>query len=312
MSKRDLRIDTARGIACILLVSYHTIGNSPATGLRLAVDSPIAVANSWLAYLRMPLFTVLSGKVLRLILPLICVGYLFAVVQMITPGANYKISAEQLPLLMFWPYEHFWFLQALFIVFITISVLDINYLLKRKLSFISIFCISAVLFIYRDNFTSFFSFNKALYLFPFFVFGIGMSRFCRNLQKSFDIFYLLSAPLIGLFVTIFIFGKNGEMEKFYPLLLGLLLCTTVISCVKENELLAKIGVFSYSIYLFHVFGTSAVRIFLFHCGIHSLTILFPACLMGGLLFPIAVYQLVRSIPYLSRLMIGARCRPRTI
>ncbi|WP_408736502.1 acyltransferase family protein [Acetobacter sp. UBA5411] len=175
MLKRDLKVDTARGIACILLVSYHTIGYSPLTGLRLAADSPIAIVNSWLAYLRMPLFTILSGivyawrpvlpghtiaflkgKVLRLILPLICVGYLFAVVQMITPGANYKVSLEQFPFLMFWPYEHFWFLQSLFIIFIVISFIDKNNSLKTNKGFISIFFLSSILFVYRDNFTTFF------------------------------------------------------------------------------------------------------------------------------------------------------------
>ncbi|WP_291367284.1 hypothetical protein [Acetobacter sp. UBA5411] len=139
-----------------------------------------------------------------------------------------------------------------------------------------------------------------------------MSRFCKNLQKSFDIFYLLSFPLIGIFLTLSIFGKTVDIEKFYPLLLGILLCTIIISSVKDSSFLEKIGVFSYSIYLFHVFGTSAVRIAMLRFGIHSLAILFPACLAGGLLLPIAVHQMVKSVPYLSRLMIGARCRPRNV
>jgi len=56
----NLRLETLRGLACILLVLYHVVGSDPAQGLMLA-DGWLRWLNDGLAYLRMPLFTFLSG-----------------------------------------------------------------------------------------------------------------------------------------------------------------------------------------------------------------------------------------------------------
>jgi peptidoglycan/LPS O-acetylase OafA/YrhL len=61
-SKRNIPVDTLRGLACILLVAYHVIGVTPESGLRLH-DGILKNANELLAYIRMPLFTFLSGFV---------------------------------------------------------------------------------------------------------------------------------------------------------------------------------------------------------------------------------------------------------
>ena len=59
-----LHLDTIRGLACLLLVTYHVVGPDRFTGMRVAdgsfyrtvlADGPLLV--------RMPLFTFLSGFV---------------------------------------------------------------------------------------------------------------------------------------------------------------------------------------------------------------------------------------------------------
>jgi len=55
-------IETLRGLACVLLVRYHVIGADPWQGLCIA-DGPVRWLNDGIAYLRMPLFTILSGLV---------------------------------------------------------------------------------------------------------------------------------------------------------------------------------------------------------------------------------------------------------
>ena len=92
---RNLEIDTLRGLACLLLVAYHVIGATPSIGLKLS-DGLLRELNDDLAYIRMPLFTFLSGfvyalrpyagnwsaylkgKATRLLVPMLFVGTLFA------------------------------------------------------------------------------------------------------------------------------------------------------------------------------------------------------------------------------------------
>lgn len=105
---RDVAIDSLRGIAIILMVTGHVIGNVAETGMRVADDSGWRYFYLLLEDVRMPLFTALSGlvyglrplttfsgyprlikgKVRRLLVPLVTVGLSFHVVQSLTPGTN--------------------------------------------------------------------------------------------------------------------------------------------------------------------------------------------------------------------------------
>ena len=57
------RIQSLRGLACLLLVGFHVVGVDSAAGLRFADDSLPRLATSLLIHVRMPLFTFLSGFV---------------------------------------------------------------------------------------------------------------------------------------------------------------------------------------------------------------------------------------------------------
>jgi fucose 4-O-acetylase-like acetyltransferase len=100
-----VQIDTIRGLACVLLVAYHVVGSEPSNGLLLA-DGPYRLAADLLAYIRMPLFTFLSGyvyawrpfngyihsflrgKVRRLLIPMVVVGSVFVFARVVTPGTH--------------------------------------------------------------------------------------------------------------------------------------------------------------------------------------------------------------------------------
>ncbi len=146
---RDPRIDTVRGIACLLLVAYHVVGSDNQSGMRVIDDSGFRRFSDALAYVRMPLFAVLAGviyatkpvssgsyrrflksKALRLLVPLIFVGLPFAVLQRIIPGANSYIELNSVPAILIFPYAHFWFLQALFVVFLVITSAEVGAAVK--------------------------------------------------------------------------------------------------------------------------------------------------------------------------------------
>src|SRR6056297_1823840 len=106
---KDLSIETLRGIAIILVVIGHVIGSKSDGGMRVADDSFLRHLYFSFQYLRMPLFTVISGwvyalrpvapgnvtsftikKIRRIILPLIFVGGSYYVIQSILPGTNFS------------------------------------------------------------------------------------------------------------------------------------------------------------------------------------------------------------------------------
>nr|WP_295373393.1 acyltransferase family protein [uncultured Sphingosinicella sp.] len=60
---REAALDSARGVACLLLVAYHAVGATGALGMRVPSDSPYRFVTDALSYVRMPLFTLLSGMV---------------------------------------------------------------------------------------------------------------------------------------------------------------------------------------------------------------------------------------------------------
>ena len=134
-----LKIDTLRGLACVLLIAYHVIGFNAETGLKLS-EGALRDINDTLVFIRMPLFTFLSGlvyafrpfsfggqsfiykKVRRLLFPMLSVGTIFALLQAFTPGANSN-EIDWLTLHIK-PVAHFWFIESLFIVFTFVLICE--------------------------------------------------------------------------------------------------------------------------------------------------------------------------------------------
>jgi uncharacterized membrane protein len=62
-SLESARVQTLRGLACLLLVAFHTVGSTAASGLHVPDDSRYREFTNLFVHLRMPLFTFLSGLV---------------------------------------------------------------------------------------------------------------------------------------------------------------------------------------------------------------------------------------------------------
>ncbi|NTW74099.1 MAG: acyltransferase [Chlorobiaceae bacterium] len=313
--RRNIPIDTLRGMACIFLVAYHVIGITPESGLRLH-DGVLKEANDLLAYVRMPLFTFLSGfvyawrpyrddwqkfmhgKVRRLIIPMLFVGTVFACFQAITPGTNSMVADWRF--LHLKPVAHFWFIESLFLIFLVLVPLEHFRILDRRLGLFAVFVVSALLFVSNAG-TPWFSIAGAAYLLPFFLSGLYCSRFPLEFRHqralgaiflSFVIMYLL------------LYGQEsiGGRRSFNALVIGMVSCVALLYIRFESGALASIGLYSYTIYLFHVFFTAASRIFFKSFGLKHIGILFVLGTIIGLAGPVLV-DLVASKFTLARLLL---------
>lgn len=136
-----LQINVMRGFFILMLVTYHIVGSDENSGLKLS-DGLIRTVTNGLDFLRMPLITAIGGivyalkpcrrasdglglfaekKIRRLLVPMLFVGTMFAFVQSMTSGTNQ--APVDFSTLHFIPVAHFWYLESLFWIFISIWVL---------------------------------------------------------------------------------------------------------------------------------------------------------------------------------------------
>lgn len=307
MESRKLKIDTLRGIACLLLVAYHVIGSNPASGLKIA-EGPYRELNDLLGYMRMPLFTFLSGivyayrpfrtghadflskKARRLLLPMLTVGTLFALLQAVIPGTNSRV--EHWYLLHINPIAHFWFIESLFILFVLIVLFETLKLFDDGMRFLLVFCAMSALYL-SDIGTNYFSVSGFIYLAPYFLLGMAVQRYewlkhIPGLAGSLFVLCVIAAFILAYAGWLPIFEKRS----LPGLIMGLSSCLALLLIGPELKLLARIGVFSYSIYIFHVFFTAGTRILLNKVEVSQLELVLLASVLMGVLGPILVERVL--------------------
>lgn len=311
---KDASIQSLRGLAVLLMVAGHVIGSGAARGMQVDDDSIWRYFYLGLADIRMPLFTVLSGLVYamrpltprgdfgelargksrRLLLPLLTVGALLFVMQIAVPGTN--SDKELSGFWRIWVYgeEHLWFLEAIFLIFLTVGLLDYFGVLSTPKGWAISTGVALVLFvaIRLPESLNFFSINGYLRLLPFFLIGYGMHRFGK-----FSVTGKVALGVIALFVAVYAVRLLTIFNQWTPdeftrravsLAVGVLGVTLIYSARKliEARPLAWLGAFSFGVYLLHVFGAAAARMALGKVGMETEIIVFMICLVIGVGLPI--------------------------
>jgi fucose 4-O-acetylase-like acetyltransferase len=330
--KKDTSIETLRGLAIILVVMGHVIGSGSDGGMRVQDDSFLRHLYYTFQYLRMPLFTVISGwvyalrpatldnladfnfkKVRRIILPLIFVGGAYYIIQYLVPGTNVKMPLQDIWQIIIFPYTFYWYLNALFLVFIIVSVVDAYKLADTFMGWLVFFVLSLALLFLRDLFIpeslpSYFGFKHAIYLLPFFIIGIGIKRFKAQFDNK--IFVWINAVILiaGLIVQQLIWYDIIQYDLSSSGGLGLLIGVSgVIICLRIHfsfRWLVWMGGYAYTIYLFHSFGTSGGRIVLHALGIQHTAPVFFFSLLLGLFLPILIELILDRFGITRMLFLG--------
>jgi len=159
--------------------------------------------------------------------------------------------------------------------------------------------------------TEWLSIDGAIYLFPYFLAGLLTARFGHALNDSKRIYGW--AVLAALAVLVY---ANAEQLPTSPrtapaLAIGLITCVSLLLTRLHSPLLAAIGIYSYSIYLFHVFGTAASRIVLAGIGVESTALLLACGIAAGIALPILVDRVASRSDLGRRLLLGkGKGRPR--
>ncbi|TWI56587.1 fucose 4-O-acetylase-like acetyltransferase [Pseudomonas duriflava] len=326
--EKDLRIETIRGLALFLMVAGHVIGSSGDQGMKVSDDSFLRYLYDSLVYIRMPLFTAISGyvyalrpvtessilmrfyqgKFKRILIPMIVVSTLFFVMQSLVPNTNTKPQWSDIFSIYFFSYAHFWFLQSIFCIFLVVAVIEKIGLLSSIRNYLVIMAIGIVASLNYESFPEFFCFYKAVQLFPFFLLGLGLYRYSDQLvtikkQVTIALCLLVLVVIDQAYLFDQIDFSDSEMS-----LIGTALGLTAIYMIITKRIyfkpLAWLGYFSFEIYLFHVFGTAGSRIVLNKLSIHDPWIMFTVSMVLGLLLPVMLKKAVERINILNLAFFG--------
>lgn len=313
-------IDTLRGLACLLLVSFHVVG-VPNTGLRLPDSHWLARANDLLYYLRMPLFSLISGyvyaarpfrgdarnfiagKTRRLLLPMLTMGTLYALIQRLTPWTN-SDGVDRWWLLHIVPVAHFWFLEALFLIFLLVIALESLQMLTRPWTFWLVFGAAALLFVFVRP-PVYFGLAGATYLLPFFLFGLACRRF--DLRSR-----LARGSAAALLLCALAWLATHSNREFAGIFAGLVVSLTSAFLLLRSGWqvgwLAWVGSFSFAIYLMHVFFSAAARMSLSALGVSDPYLHTLWGTGAGVLGPIAASYVIARSARLELLLLGQHSR----
>lgn len=326
---RNDSIDTLRGIACLLLVAYHVAGTGygSGSGFTLPRDHALVQFNDTLFYFRMPLFAFLSGfvyawnpyrgdakrfftgKVRRLLVPMFIVGTVFALLRASVAGAN--DVDQQWWLMHIRPVGHYWFLESMFLIFLAVATAESLGWLRNEKSLAAIFAVAIVVHSFANP-PPHFGLAGVVFLLPYFVFGLWLSRF-RSEPWPTNVVAFMGAAALAVVAYHLLIGGEWDQEA-HPLaaILSCYLCALALHVQPKVAALAWIGRASFAIFLMHVFFTAGTRV-AYKLVLPDLPVngVLAISFAAGILGPMICADLLRRLPPWGPCVIGERASNAT-
>jgi surface polysaccharide O-acyltransferase-like enzyme len=308
-------IQSLRGLACLLLVAFHVIGSEATSGMRVEDDSIYRLFGNLMVHIRMPLFTFLSGyvyawrpvlpgratefarrKVTRLLVPLLVASTIYFLVTLIVPDSHGRIELASVWRIWVFPYVHFWFLQAIIAIFAAVAVLEHFGALATRTRYgavlLSAFALNLTVPL---DFPTFFSLSKAAYLSPFFLLGVGANRFNEIFVNPGTIWACSTAFVLTMCIhAAAVLAPAGDFAARGTLLGTTISATGALALwywFPQIWTLARLGVYAFTIYLYHPLFAGATLKALQFLGMTSDATLFVCALSAGLIGPIVLERI---------------------
>lgn len=340
---RNIPVDTLRGVACLFLVTFHVIGHTATEGIQVADDSALRYYTDSVDYLRMPLFTLLSGlvyawrplgdvhgygtfmakKARRLLVPYIVFVPAIGITQTVLDSTNTSREFEPLTWLLY-SLSPYWFLLTTFWIFAVVALLDSLGLLSSRVNFAVLFLasVAVVLFTTTESFRVL-QLGQALTLAPFFLAGVGMVRFSLFPSRT-GVKVALTAVLLAVIVAVQLslngffsnfgaFSDSGPVDSRHSVLgiaLGVLFPLVFLSWNLSSRALAWIGRYSSGIFLLHSFAIGGSRVILGALGVESQPVEFVVLSIAGVGLSILGVVLLRKVA-VGRLVLGENMTKKT-
>jgi len=328
--QRISNIETLRLVAVFSLVAYHTIGTTAQSGLELAYPHPLRYAADLLIDLRMPMFAFISGwiyaqrpvapngfggfflsKARRLYIPGVVAAVSFWTISTFivpdTAGQNAPIVN-----VVTLTYVHYWFLHAILITLLGISVVEA--LWRAPLGPFALGVSALIFFLLPGIYIPFLHLNGVLYLAPFFLIGVLIARQedLVHQMRTTVVIVSVTAAGIGLALNMETLLSTGAMSldrrDLQSALLSIGLIILLLLFLPRLKALSGFGSIAFTIYLYHVFGTSGMRRAAEAVGIESIPVMFILCVAAGFGVPIMIHFLFLQTVTTRTFVLGIRQR----
>ena len=301
--ERDKLVDCLKGYACFLVVFGHVIMGIRKAGIDVPFFSEYIEKFIWTFHV--PLFMFLSGyvyrltgewkgkgsrikfighKLLNLGIPYFVFSTVYIGINSFVPGVNNQAKLSDI--LTLWyktPTSQYWFLYALFVLFVYWTILSI-FLSNWQIT-VALYVVGYILIVFDI------SLGTLGFGIPYAIsFGIGTTVQSLvidkwDLKKKL-ILIILQVIIVGLFIWTKMTGKNiiDDVEEILGISASIALISILIKSNIIKKVLLFINTYSFPIYLLHTIFTAGLRIALNKIGIKYYWI----HVLGGMLFGIAI------------------------
>lgn len=316
--KRDQLVDCLKGYACLLVVFGHVIMGVRNTG-NLEIPLIFKYIEDFIWTFHVPLFMFLSGyvysmlggwtykgsrvkflknKFLNLGIPYFVFSASYIIMNSLVSSANTQNTLWDIVWLWKIPVAQYWFLFALFFLFVIWTILSGS--MKNFQILIFMILLKYILPFYDFSFGSF-----EIVLGSCFAFGLGTSITKINIERYTNIKKIACIFIHIIIVSFFILTNiSGEIiVDEFEVVLGVLSSISLISILIKfsnfKNFLLFINKYSFPIYLLHTIFTAGIRILLFKIGIENYFIHIFIGLLLGIVLPFFIAYLSNKHPLLN-------------
>ena len=211
----------------MMLVAYHAVGANQQSGLELSYPHPLRFFADFFVDMRMPLFAFiagwvyalrparrgsilgfLGGKFRRLVVPGLCASVISWVVMkdVVHSLSSGDVLADVLAL----TFIHFWFLQAILVIFLTCCVVEVFFGPRLMIPVLALVSITA--FLCDLPTVGPIRLGGASYLGVYFCMGLFCHRYQAIIRANVDhlIWPLIGLLLLGCILDLYHFANSGS------------------------------------------------------------------------------------------------------
>lgn len=327
--KKSQSIETLRGFAIILLVAFHASQQLITAHGVPPEESIYGYIATMFDYVRMPLFTAISGYVYslrpispgngltflkgksrRLLIPFVTIASWHYLMVSLLPGVNRPEDIADIWRVYIFSWQHYWFLQSIFLVFIAVAWMDLHSYMSKLQGWLACMAVSVVLSLVFPIWKVF-SFDGFIYLLPYFILGCGLQRFPDVLSRpqiviTAAIIFSLAIVLRHL-IWIYSWDIPTDRRTLLSITTGVSCMLVIFRCRRSNRLLAWFGGYAYGIYLLHFLGLAiGVRLAGAFPGPVNREVLFFTKFLLGLTVPIALELVIMRFHFLRVAILGLK------
>lgn len=323
---RELWIDYTKMFACILVVMGHLLQGLNVAGIHWN-ERFYSYINTFLYIFHMPLFMCLSGylykkyakinswkeyfkflkkKLINLGIPYVVFYLAFVLINMMfASSVNSKRGLEDILNILTNPMPPFWFLYALFFIFLVTPLLEKLLRNNRIIVLIITIVMHSINIFYHTEIYAIDIVEKYLvyfYLGAFLIDKVKDEYKNKNIIIETISFICLSLVYCYI-IEENIMAENGIMAifKFLLAILGVVasiqVCTNLTNIIKKRKVLNLISKNTFPIYLMHTMFSAGIRIVLLKLGVINFYLHFVLGLILGIFGPIIVAIILEKTKY---------------